>query len=227
MLTITGFLNKYWQFIIIVLMGLYIVWQGNKKGPIDKNADKIDSILRTLTIPERTGTFTQTSPQPIIITVPQQGSTDPGLSNELLRAFADMKDDNARTRAYAEAVALKVYENKYSDSTVAITVKDSVEGGVLKHQSVDWTVKKMEAQYYENVYYMKPKYTISGGMQFQTAVDSTGLSHAQIFPKIGFKGRNGWKFEGGVNLLNTKEFMFGVEKDIFTKYNKIEEKKQF
>ena len=220
----TTFLNKYWTLLVITGMAIYIVISGNTNTPTNKTADRIDSILRIIKTNELDGTFVQPAPQPIIITVPQQGSVQTGLSNDLLRMFENMKDDNAKTRAYAEAIALKVYNNTYQDSAVAITIRDSVEGGILTNQKVDWVIKPQKIQYHENVYYMKPKFVISAGLQFQTRIDTAGFSREQIFPKIGFKGRNGWKFEGGVNVLNTKDFMIGIEKDIFTKYNKIKDK---
>lgn len=226
-ITLVQFLNKYWTLLVIAGLIIFIVISKNKEVPTNKSQDRIDSILQVLVTKKIDGTFVQPQPQPIIITIPQSGSNNPGLSNDLLKAFESMKDDNAKTRAYAEAIALKVYENKYQDTTVSIIVRDSVEGGKLTNQEVKWTVKPQKVKYYENIYYMKPEFVISAGMQFQTRVDTAGFSHEQIFPKLGYKGRNGWKFEGGVNILNPKEYMIGVEKDIFTKYNKVEEKKQF
>lgn len=220
-------IDKYWKGLVILGLVLYIVISGNIKKPVSNNNDRIDSILRVISTKQVDGTFVQPSPQPIIITIPQSGSNNNQLSNNLLKAFEELKDDNAKTRAYAEAIALRVYNNTYKDSLVNISVTDTIEGGKLKNQKVNWTVKPQKIQYYENIYYMKPQFTISAGMQFQTRIDSLGFTHEQLFPKIGVKGRNGWKFEAGVNLLNTKEFMIGAEKDIFTKYKKIEEKKQF
>lgn len=203
---------------------IYIFLSGNSNSDISKSDDRIDSILRVLTIPERQGQFVNRSPEPIIIVVPQANSTNNGFSNELLREFQLMKDDNARTRAYAEAIALKVYQNKYQDSTVAITVIDSIEGGKLTNQDVSWTIKPREIEYHENIYYMKPKFIISAGMQLQNTIDSVGVSRMGLYPNLGYKGKKGWTFEAGINVLNTKEFMVGVKKDIFTKYNKIPDK---
>lgn len=219
--TLLGFLNRNWQFIIILLLVGYVVYLGNKPTNLDKNSDKIDSILRVLSLPQQEGNFTNQSPQPIIITIPQQGSTDTGLSNELLQAFEDMKDDNEKTRAYAEAIAKRVYNNSYSDSLVSIDVKDIVEGGKLTKQDVNWTIKPQEITYHENVYYMKPKYTISAGLQVGSSLDGDGNYSPQLMPTLGYKGRNGWGFKASVNLLNTREVMIGFDKDIFTKYNKV------
>lgn len=222
--TLTTFLNKYWTHLVIVGLVFYVVILGNAKDTT-KNDDRIDSILRVLTIPAKEGEFNNPSPQPIIITVPQQGSTSPGLSNELLRAFQDMKDDNAKTRAYAEAIAKKVYKNTYSDSIVDITVDDIVEGGELTKQDVKWNIKPQEVKYHESIYYLKPKFVVTAGMQIGSSVDPDGYSSPQLMPTLGYRGRNGWGFKASVNLLNTSEFMIGAEKDIFTKYNKVPEKK--
>jgi len=219
------FLNKNWTILLIAGLALYIVYSGNRDNSTTKNDDRIDSILRVLSIPQKVGTFSNESPQPTIIVVPQPGNTNSGMNNEMLRAFEAMKDDNAKTRAYAEAIARKLYSNVYSDSLVSIKVDDVVEGGILKNQKVDWTVKPQKIEYFESIYYMKPKYTITAGAKLGMAMDSAGYIRPQLLPTIGFKGRNGWTYEGSVNLLNTKEFMIGVSKDVFTKYEKIPEKK--
>lgn len=224
-LSLTAFLNKYWTLLLIAGLIFYIVYSGNKTDNLTINNDRIDSILRILNTPEKTGTFKDKSPQPTIIIVPQPGSTTPGMSNDMLRAFEELKNDNAKTRAYAEAIARKAYSKTYSDSTVSITVKDVVEGGVLKDQQVDWVVKAQEMQYFENIYYMKPKFTINAGLKIGTAIGPYGYNSTQLLPTLGYKGRNGWGFEASINILNTKHFQIGATKDIFTKYEKIPEKK--
>jgi hypothetical protein len=211
---------------MLLIAGLifYIVVSGNSKDTT-KNDDRIDSILRIINTPAKQGAFTNETPQPIIITVPQQGSTSIGMSNDLLRAFEDMKDDNARTRAYAEAIAKKVYQNTYSDSIVDITVDDVVEGGELTKQDVKWKVKPQKVKYHESIYYLKPKFVITTGIQIGSSVSQEGYSSPQLLPTVGYRGRSGWAFKASINILNMNEFMFGFEKDILTRYSKVPEKK--
>lgn len=227
MLTITNFLKNNWQFIAIVLMGIYISYMHNTTTiPGSVNDDRIDSILRVVSIPRIEGTFILPAPEPIYIKVPQKGSTNTGMSDEMLKAFQELKDDNAKTRAYAKVIALKYYEKIYQDSVVTITVKDSIEGGNLVYQEVDWVFKEHKVKFYENIYYMKPKFTLSVGAQLQSGGDEIG-SNPQLFFTLGVTNKKGWKYTGGINVLEKNEYMIGLEKNVFTKYNKIVEKRQF
>lgn len=212
---------KYLKDILIVGFMLYIFISNNNRVNVEKHSkDRIDSILKTLVIPEKKGEFRTISPQPIIITIPERNSNSNRLSDELLKRFEQLESDNAKTRAYAKAIALKVYEKTYKDSLVSITVKDSIEGGDLTSQNVSWNIKKQEIKYHDKIITKYPLYSISGGIGVNSVIDETGSYKTQISPLIGYRNKEGWQLEVGTNIFNLKEFRIDLTKDIFTKYRK-------
>jgi hypothetical protein len=181
---------------------------------------KTDTIYktRTITVPEKQGTFTNIQPQPQIVVVPIPNNNG-NYNSKLASDFAKLKSDNEKMQKYLEAIAQRVYENKYTskDSTVTVTVKDTITG-FLKSQQVDFNIKERPIEIVEKeiktTITKYPKFSLSAGLGVSTG---NFINPApSLSANIGFRNKKGWELimSGDTN----KNFSLILKKDIFTKY---------
>jgi hypothetical protein len=198
--------------IIIVGLIFFLFFSGGYR--ISKNTEvviKTDTIVKTVIIPEKTGTFTNVKPQPIYIVPPQ----DDKQLEQLYEKIANLQDDNQRMEYLLEQLSSKVYAKKYEDDTVSITVTDSING-LLRNQNVQWSVKpqKIEVKEVHTTTRIKPKWTISAGLGVSSKISLEASPTATLV--LGFKNKKGTELMGGYSTDQTASII--LKKDIFTKY---------
>jgi hypothetical protein len=212
-------LQKYGHWFLIVLLLVYIYFNGEYVLVKKTENFKIDSIKVKEIIPEQKGVFENTTPQPIVVVVPS--SIDPlkntKETNEILSLIKSLQVTQDDQQRLLDIIAKKHYAQIYEDSVVSIEVKNTVENGKKTTETVNWTVKPSFIEYYQKkfTYKLKPSFTLSAGIgldsHFNNAPDS------QIRAILGFKNKKGYELQLGFTTDNRASLL--LKKDLFTKYN--------
>lgn len=102
--------------------------------------------VRTITIPEKSGSFQVSQPEPITLydTIKEAGTIQlvevPNPVNQsLLDKYNSLKDSISRLEQYKEVIAERTYKETFKDSTQEITIESEVIG-TLKSQKVDYKI---------------------------------------------------------------------------------------
>ena len=175
----------------------------------------IDSVKVVKTLPQKQGTFQIKAPQPVVVVVPSNQQGNDKYINSLMTELNSLKDAVLKKDKIVEALALRVYEKKYEDSTVTITVRDSINGR-LNSQNVNWKIKPQKVAYFEKTitHKLKPKFTFSAGVGVTSGLDSPG--NPQLQGILGFKNKKEYELQLGIST--DKRFNITLKKDLFTKY---------
>lgn len=200
-------------YIIAIVLGLIYILNG--KFTLRKSTEEIkkDSIRIVKNTKELKGGFTDNKPTIIYVQTPKEQSNDVYL-NTLLSELNTIKDASKKNEKILEALALRVYEKTYEDSTVVITVKDSINGR-LKTQDVKWKVKPQKVSYFEKTITkkIKPNFRLLLGSKFTT---NSTFEKSSIELNLGVQDKKGNIFEAGINTNNN--ISVGAKLNIFTKY---------
>lgn len=200
--------------IIIILLFLQFT-NTSFFGSTPEDETVIDSVKVVKEIPQKQGAFQNKTPQPIVVVVPSNQQGNDKYINTLLSELNSIKDAGLKRDKILEALALRVYEKKYEDSTVTITVRDSINGR-LKSQNVNWKIKPQKVSYFEKTitHKLKPKFVFSAGLGITSRLDS--LANPQLQGVLGFKSKKGYELQLGIST--DKRFNLTLKKDLFTKY---------
>lgn len=185
-------------------------------GKSPKETITIDSTLVVKNTLEKKGEFRSEKPQPIVVVVPSQTQpNNDAYINRLLSELSSIKETDKQQSKLLKELALRVYEKTYQDSTVTITVKDSINGH-LQSQNVQWTVKPQKVKYYEKTITkkLKPKFTLSAGIGVASRLDS--LANPQLKGIIGFKNKKGYELQLGAST--DRVYSLTLKKDLFSSY---------
>jgi hypothetical protein len=200
-------MNKTIPYIAIAVLLLYIFGQSFfSRKPIE--TVKRDTVIKVIEIPEKTGTFTNSNPQPIYISQPVNDKQ----LEYLYSKIADLQDENQKVNYLLSQLSTKTYNKTYSDKDVSITVTDTVSGKLL-NQDVKWTIKpqKVEVKEVTITKQVKPKFTLSvgGGVRFNPI-------NQQVYGVLGLKNAKGYELQLGVDT--DKTYFIGVKKDLISKF---------
>lgn len=209
-------MKREYIYIGIIVLLVIMVFGSNfeiKRKTPEKTT--IDSTLVVKEVPKKMGGFRSEKPQPIVVVVPSQNQpNNDTYINSLLSELKSIKETDKQQSKLLKELALRVYEKTYQDSTVIITVKDSVNGH-LQSQNVQWTVKPQKIKYYEKTITEKvtPKFSLLLGGKMTT---SNTFEKSAFELNAGFQFKNGNILEAGYDTNN--RFSVGFKKNIFRKY---------
>jgi hypothetical protein len=199
--------TKQIPYIVIIGLLLYIFFSHSNK-PKTKEVIRYDTIIKTVTIPEINGTFTNPKPKPIYIKEPADDKELQFLHGKINELLTDVEKKDF----LLSQLSTKVYNKTYSDKDVEITVIDTISGKIL-HQDVIWTIKPKEIEVKEVTITkeLKPRFSLSvGGGVIVNPINQ------QFYGFLGMKNAKGYELQLG--MTTDKGYMIGVKKDLFTKF---------
>ena len=203
---------KEYLLILLIVILMFIVFKQGLFSPQPKENEniRVDTIYTTIEIPAKEGTFVNKKPKPIYIS---------DTTKDQYIAFLELKMNSLYTQTEKQEYLLKqlskkAYMKVYSDTTVSITVTDSVNG-FLQYQDVKWNVKP-QSIIVKEIYTtkkLKPRFTMSAGGGLESGFPKLNPVFKGV---LGFKNRNGYELLPGYSTDNRYSII--LKKDIFTIY---------
>lgn len=171
--------------------------------------NRIDTIVQIKTIKEKTGEFSNQRPIIIYTQPPNQNNA---YINDLKTNLNEMATQQEKINKLLLELSQRVYQKKYEDSIVSITVTDTVNGR-LQWQGVKWKVKEQKYKTYTIEKKLKPKFAISagGGIDVKPYPFNTAFKAV-----IGVKNKKGTSLQLGLNT--NKQYSLTFLQDLFVKY---------
>ena len=175
----------------------------------DEPRERVDTIYSVQTIKEKTGEFNNQRPIIIYTQPPQQNNA---YINDLKGDLNKLNTQQEKINKLLLELSTRVYQKKYEDSTVSITVTDTINGR-LQHQNVKWKVKPQQYVNKTIIKELKPKWSVSigGGIKINPTPFKTVFEG-----KIGLKNKKGNTLQVGIESDNSYSLTF--MKDVFVKW---------
>ncbi len=215
--------NKYITlapWIALALALLYIYTNSTFYRGTNHPEVSIDSTKVTKIIPEQTGSFQNTAPQPIVVVVPSASTPrqNTAETNQILNLIKSLQVTQADQQKLLDIIAKKTYAKTYENDTVQIEVKNTVENGKKTKETVNWKIKQSFVNYFEktHTYRLKPKLVISAGIGINSRLDS--LATPQLQALFGLKTKKGYELQLG--YTTDKRASLSLKKDLFVRYAK-------